>query len=152
MYTSRKFFYRARESSVKGVEMNRICVLTYRLDDLQIVDVVSRGVLLRSFLVRGRISRHGLRATVVVGTVYRWKLPIYFPCTHGGHVERKEKNESARRSTIFLDRVRIDRSHIPHFSILWLLWLEFFFLRELRRAQRARTESSRSGVAREARI
>lgn len=89
---------------MKGVRMNRI-VLTYGLDDFQIVDVVSRGILLRSLLVGRRVSRHVLRATVVDGV--QRKLLIYFPVRPS---TRGKKGSPVQRSTRDILRSRGDRS------------------------------------------
>lgn len=121
-------------------------MLTYRLDDLQIVDVVSRGVLLRSLLVRRRISRHGLRATVVVDTVYigescRFIFPVR---TVDTWKERKRSPvQRIRSSRLFLDYVQIDLIFRTFFDSSTSLTRVF--------STRARTESTERvhGAARE---
>lgn len=62
--------------------------LTYGFDDFQIVNVISRRILLRSLFVRRRVSQHVSRVTVVDGRSV--KVADLFPSAAGGHVERKE--------------------------------------------------------------
>lgn len=148
MYTSRKFFYRvARESSVKGVEMNRIVCspivlmisrssMSYRGEsscDPSSSDVVSPDMVYE--LLSSLVLYISVKVADLFSLCTRW--------TRGKKGKEPRFNESARRSSIFLDRVEINRSHIPHFSILWLLWFEFFFLHEREQSPRAESRAKR---------
>lgn len=121
--TSRKFFYRvARESSVKGVEMNRIVCspivlmisrssMSYRGEsscDPSSSDVVSPDMVYE--LLSSLVLYISVKVADLFSLCTRW--------TRGKKGKEPRFNESARRSSIFLDRVEINRSHIPHFSIL----------------------------------
>lgn len=68
--------------------MNGTRGLTYGFDDFQIVNVISRRILLRSLFVRRRVFQHVSRVTVVDGRSV--KVANLFLSAAGGHVERKE--------------------------------------------------------------
>lgn len=95
----------------KSLRVGKMCdVLTDGLDDLQIIDVVSRSVLLRPLLVGRGVPGHSSPATAASPNPE--KVSDLFHSDVPRHVERKEASVQRSTLAVFLDRVRADRPHI----------------------------------------